>query len=58
MASPLPLQHANTVCYVGEFSSPPGPILSNLKSEEIKDQFESLLYIGLTHEKSGKLIDI
>jgi hypothetical protein len=28
-ASPLPLQHANTVCYVGAFSSLPGHLVSD-----------------------------
>jgi hypothetical protein len=27
IASPLPLQHANTVCYVGDFSSLPGHLV-------------------------------
>jgi hypothetical protein len=31
MASPLPLQHANTVCYVGDFSS----LLDHLVSDSI-----------------------
>jgi hypothetical protein len=30
MASPLPLQHANTVCYVGDFSSLPDHLFSDL----------------------------
>jgi hypothetical protein len=29
MASPLPLQHGNTVCYVGDFSSLPDHVVSD-----------------------------
>jgi hypothetical protein len=29
MASPLPLQHANTVCYVGDFSTLPDNLVSD-----------------------------
>jgi hypothetical protein len=30
MASPLPLQHANTVCYVSDFNSLPDHVVSDL----------------------------
>jgi hypothetical protein len=33
MASPLPLQHANTVCYVSDFSSLPDHLVSNSISQ-------------------------
>jgi hypothetical protein len=29
MASPLPLQHANTVCYIGDYSSLPDDLVSD-----------------------------
>jgi hypothetical protein len=29
MASPLPLEHANTVCYVGDFTSLPDHLVSD-----------------------------
>jgi hypothetical protein len=38
MASPLPLQRANTVCYVGDFSFLPNQLVSDSRMEMIRDK--------------------
>jgi hypothetical protein len=38
MTSPLPLQHANTVCYVDDFSSLPDHLVSDTIPQRTKEE--------------------
>jgi hypothetical protein len=42
MASPLPLQHANTVCYVGDFSSLPDHLQRNPENTSFHSSLSDL----------------
>jgi hypothetical protein len=56
MASPLPLHHANTVCYVGDFSSLPDYLFSDLIPQ--RNPEHSSFHSSLGYTKLSKFVKL